>query len=147
MATAGNSLLTQMEETLEFVIDNLKMQYFIPYCATGSCKQTYTLTDDISSALNIIIKLKNLDKCTCDDFSCGANDNLNMLSLIAKQSVDFDLEKDNKGDDADFNLYFFGCNASHTINKMIDICGNNFMICVTYERSYKASDPKHDGEV
>jgi len=147
MATAGNSLLIKMDETLELVVDNLKKQYFIPYCASGSYKNTYTATDDISSTLNIIIKLKNLDKCTCTDFSCSANDNVNMLSSLAKYCVEFDLETDNEATHSDFKLYFFACNASHTISKEITICDNNILLTITYERSYKVNKPSHNCKV
>ena len=94
MSIIGTRMKNEVNEALEFVIENLNKQYVIPACAKGNFSDSYYMYNGyMKSTLTVTVCIKNLDKCKCDDYTCGEYDCLNALDDIAvsmiQKKVDF----------------------------------------------------------
>ncbi len=142
MSVVGPRMKQEVDDALDFIIKNLKEQYVIPACAKGSYSESYDYDEGnfgVESKLTVTITVKNMDKCTCDNFTCGDPDYLNALGEIATVIVQDNLEFDKPGNRRPDHqcLNFFGCKSiSHTDTRELELCGNRFLVSVIYTRSY-----------
>lgn len=137
----------EVSDALDFIIENMEEQYVIPACAKGSYSESYDYDEGnfgVESKLTVTITVKNMDTCTCDNFTCGDPDYLDALGEIANVIVQDNLEFDKPGNRRpDYQcLNFFGCKAaSHTDTRELELCGQRFLVSVIYERNYEKIQP------
>lgn len=138
MSIAGPRMIKEVRECVEFVIKNLNEQYVIPHYAKGYYEAMYKYDDNVNSKLAVSITVKNVS--VSHDKDSAMIDNIGALNILAKVSVEDELENDSWGNNRvgfDFLAFFGIVSSSYTESKEVVICDNVFEVTVTYTRSYE----------
>jgi hypothetical protein len=142
MSIIGPRMKKEVNEALEYVIQNLDEQYVIPACAKGNFSDSYNMeyyNNGVTSTLTVTVYIKNLDTCKCDNYTCGEYDCLDALGELASVIIQDDLRMDTPVNDRVRHqcLNFFGTKSfTYSGTEEVEICKNRLLVTVTYERCY-----------
>ena len=141
--TFAPNLIKEMDESMDFIITNLKHQYIIPNHAYGWSKDEHHNIEGIVSKFKCTIELKNVNN-EDDEEDPTQQDVGNALADMAEIIVmDFiDMDCSHKGGyDTETNtrlppIRFFKMDYTRTITKQVEINEETFEVTLTYERTY-----------
>ena len=143
--TFAPKLIKEMDESIEFIMTNLKHQYIIPNRAYGSAEGSYTSDDGIESTFKCSIQVTNLkflgEKGPAD-IGTALSD---MAQIVVDDNLDTDCYQEGGCFHPDFKhglppIYFFRMDYTRTIIKRVEISDCTFEVELTYERKYEKSN-------
>lgn len=141
--TFAPRLVKEMDDSMEFIITNLKNQYIIPVYSHGWCENGHNGINGIVSKFKCIVEVTNVsreekDHCDAADIGTALAD---MAEIIVEDHLDDDCDLVSGFFDSATNtrlppICFFRMDYIRTITKSVEIGGTTFEVQLTYERKY-----------